>query len=41
MPFKDKDKAKDWRHNYNIEKTRLLHEAKLAQGIPIDRRKKQ
>jgi hypothetical protein len=44
VPFKDKKKAKEYQKSYHKkydrERTILLHQAKIAQGIPIDKRKK-
>jgi hypothetical protein len=41
MPFKDKLKQAEKNHEYYLTRKELLIKAKLAAGIPLDKRKKK
>lgn len=41
MPYRDKAKEKQKKHELYLKERELLKTAKLAAGIPLDKRKKQ
>jgi hypothetical protein len=41
MPFKDKEKQAEKNHEYYLKRKELLNQAKIAAGIPLDKRKKK
>ncbi|MGA3289902.1 MAG: hypothetical protein ABSD42_06670 [Candidatus Bathyarchaeia archaeon] len=40
MPYKDKQEALAYYKKYNRRRTELVHQAKLAAGVPLDVRRK-